>query len=422
MDKRSFLKSLSLIGLGSATPAFSLDRWISKHEHVSPGLLAADEDFWEGIRKGYRLKEDYINLENGYYCFLPQETLEKYIGHLREINLQASYYMRTVQFDNKRKMAGKLAAVIGGLEEEVGITRNTTESLDLIIGGLDWKEGDEAVMAEQDYGTMLNMFRQVAARHGVVNKFINIPLHPKNDEEIVEVYAAAITGKTRLVMLPHIVNITGQIMPVRKIADMAHAKGALVMVDGAHAVGHFRFNINDLHCDFYGSSLHKWLSVPLGSGLLWVKKENISKVIWPLLSAGDKKPDDITRLNWLGTHPVHTDLAIADAIDYYNMIGPERKEARLRYLQSYWTSKLRKVPNVIINTPEDPARHCGIGNVGVTTVKPGDLGDILMKKYKIFTVPIDGAGVHGLRVTPNVYTRPAELDKLVTAVTEIARG
>ena len=290
-------------------------------------------------------------------------------------------------------MAGKLAAVIGGQEDEVGITRNTTEALDLVIGGLDWKAGDEAVMAEQDYGTMLNMFRQVAARHGVVNKFINIPLHPKSDEEIVEVYAAAVTEKTRLVMLPHIVNITGHIMPVRKIADMAHAKGALVMVDGAHAVGHFRFNINDLHCDFYGSSMHKWLSVPLGSGLLWVKKESISKVVWPLLSPGEKKADDITRLNWLGTHPVHTDLAIADAIDYYNMIGPERKETRLRYLQTYWTSKLRKVPNVIINTPEDPARYCGIGNVGVTTMKPGDLADTLMKKYKISRLEIGRAHV-----------------------------
>ena len=420
MDKRSFLKSLSLLGLGSVTPAFSLDRWVARHDHIEPGLLAKDEDFWEGIRKGYRLKEDYINLENGYYNFLPQQTLEKYIAHLREINFQASYYMRTVQFENKRKMAGKLGELLGCPEDEIGITRNTTESLDLIIGGLDWKAGDEAVMAEQDYGTMLNMFRQVAARHGVVNRFVNIPLNPKSDDEVVQVYASAITPKTRLLMIPHIVNITGHILPVQKICDMAHSKGVLVMVDGAHAVGHFRFRMHDLHCDFYGSSLHKWLSVPLGSGLLWVKKENIGKVVWPLLSPGDKKPDDITRLNWLGTHPVHTDLAIADAIDYYNMIGAERKETRMHYLQTYWTSQLRKVPNVVINTPEDPARYCGIGNVGVTTMKPGDLADVLMKKYKIFTAGIDGAGVHGVRVVPNVYTRPAELDVLVKAIRELA--
>lgn len=419
MDKRSFLKGLSMIGLGAFTPAYSIDSWISKHSHVPAHELAGDEEFWTGIRKGYRLKPDYINLENGYYCFLPEEILENFIKHVREVNYQGSYYMRTVQTENKKKMAAKLAELTGCPEDEVIITRNTTESLDMIIGGLDWKAGDEAVMAEQDYGSMLNMFRQVSQRFGTVNRMVNIPNDPKNDEEIVDVYEAAITPKTKLLMVCHIVNITGQILPIRKIADMAHRHGVLVMVDGAHAIGHFRFKIPDLHADFYGSSLHKWLSVPLGAGFLYVKKENIGKV-WPLLSAGDRKTDDIGRLNQTGTHPVHTDLAIGNAIDYYFKIGAERKEARLRYLQQYWTSRVRTVPNIVINTPVDPVRSCGIANVGIRTMKPGDLADQLMKKYQIYTVAIDGAGVHGCRITPNIYTTPAELDIFVRALKELA--
>lgn len=420
MDKRSFIKGLSLLGVGAmTTPSFSLDAWLERYQHVSAQSLAGDEDFWGGIRKGYRLKSEYINLENGYYCFLPEEILEKFIAHVREVNYQGSYYMRTVQSENKKKAAARLAALTGCSEEELIITRNTTESLDMVIGGLDWKQGDEAVMAEQDYGSMLNMFKQVAQRHGVVNKMVNVPNHPVSDEEIVRIYESAITDRTRLLMVCHIVNITGQILPVRKIADMAHRRGVLVMVDGAHAIGHFQFKIPDLNADFYGSSLHKWLSVPLGAGLLYVKKENIGK-IWPLLSAGERKSDDIGRLNQTGTHPVHTDLTISDSIDYYFKIGPERKEARLRFLQQYWTSKVRQVPNIVVNTPADPVRSCGIANVGLKNLKPGDLADKLYKQYNIYTVAIDGAGVHGCRITPNIYTTPAELDKFVTALKELA--
>lgn len=422
MDKRSFLRRLPLIGAGLFTfPSFSLDRWVERHEGVPATDLAADEDFWAGIRRGYRLKSDYINLENGYYCFMPQETLEHFVDHVREVNYQGSYYMRTVQADNKKKVAARLADLTGCPHETVVVTRNTTESLDMVIGGLDWKAGDEAVMAEQDYGAMLNMFRMVASRFGVVNRIVNVPNHPLSDEEIVSVYESAITPRTRLLMVCHMVNITGQILPVRKIADMARRKGVLVMVDGAHCIGHFRFSIPDLNCDFYGASLHKWLSVPLGAGFLYARKESISKV-WPLLSPGDRDPNDILRLNHTGTHPVHTDLAILNAIDYYHKIGAERKEERMRYLQNYWTAQVRHTPGVVLNTPADPARSCGIANVGIARMKPGELAETLMKKYAIYTVAIDGAGVHGCRITPNVYTTPAELDVLVRALRGLAQA
>jgi selenocysteine lyase/cysteine desulfurase len=326
--------------------------------------------------------------------------------------------MRTVQFENKKNVAAKLAQLAGCSPEELVITRNTTESLDMVIGGLDWKAGDEAVMAEQDYGAMLDHFKLIAKRFGVVNKVVSVPNHPSSDEEIVNLYASAITSKTRLLMIGHMINITGHILPVRKICDMAHSKGVLVMVDGAHAFAHIRYNIPDLHCDFYGSSLHKWLSVPLGAGILYVKKEHIAKV-WPLLADGERKEDDIQRLNHIGTHPVHTDLAIANAIDYYTKLGPERKEARLRYLQNYWTSQVRSLPNVVVNTPADPVRSCGIANVGIKNMKPSDLAETLMKKYKVYTVAIDGANVHGCRITPNVYTTTQDLDVFVKSLQEL---
>ena len=401
--------------MAAVPSAYGLENWLSGYANQPSSRLASDETFWEGIRGGYRLKPDYINLENGYFCFMPQVTLEKYINHVREINFQGSWYMRTVQAENKTKMAAKLAALVGAPADEVVITRNTTESLDMVIGGLDWKPGDEAVMAEQDYGAMIEMFKQVSRRFGVVNKILSVPMHPKSDEEIVDVYASAITEKTRLLMVCHMINITGQILPIQKICDMAHSKGVQVMVDGAHAVAHIRFAMPDLHCDYYGASLHKWLSTPLGAGLLWVKKENIGKV-WPLLAEGDRPLDDITRLNHIGTHPAATDLCISDAIDFYNMVGPERKEARLRYLQNYWTSRVRDLPHVMVNTPADPSRSCGIANVGVRGMKPADLAKMLMDKYKIFTVAIDGQSVHGCRITPNIYTTPAELDVLVEAL------
>ncbi|MEQ1585477.1 MAG: aminotransferase class V-fold PLP-dependent enzyme, partial [Cyclobacteriaceae bacterium] len=287
-----------------------------------------------------------------------------------------------------------------------------------VIGGTHWKEGDEAVMAEQDYGSMLNMFKLIEKKHGVVNKIISVPNHPASDDEIVNLYANAITNKTRLLMVCHMINITGQILPVRKICDMAHSKGVEVLVDGAHAFAHINFSIPDLGCDYYGASLHKWLSVPLGAGILYVKKGNASHV-WPLLASGVTDQNDIGWLNQIGTHPVHTDLTIADSIDFYLKIGRDRKESRLRYLQTYWTSKVRNLPHIEVNTPADPTRHCGIGNVGVKGMKPQLLAERLLKEYKIYTVAIDGAGVHGCRITPNLYTTTKELDTFVEALKKL---
>lgn len=396
-----------------------LDNLIRYAGRYEPQILASDESFWGAIRQGYRLKKDYINLENGYYNFMPEVLLEKYIQHIRDVNFEGSYYMRTVQWENKKNIAEKLATLIGCGKDELIITRNTTESMDTVISGFPWKSGDEAVMAEQDYGAMLDMFRLVSDRYGVINKVVSVPNHPKGDDEIVSLYENAITEKTKLLMVCHMINITGQILPVRKICDMAHRRGVQVVVDGAHAIAHIKFNMRDLDCDFYAASLHKWLSVPLGAGMLYVNKKNVSR-IWPLFADSPREKDDILRLNHTGTHPVATDLTISDAIDHYLKLGPERKEERLRYLQKYWTSRVRNIPNVIVNTPENPARSCGIANVGIRNMKPSVLAESLFRKYRIYTVAIDYANVQGCRITPNVYTSLPELDTLVSALRELS--
>lgn len=419
MNKRSFIKNATLTGIGATLGMDTLAALFETKKHSSAAALAADDQFWNQIRSQYMLKPDYINLENGFYNFIPQPTLEKYIQHIRDINYQGSYYMRTVQRDNKKRMAAKLAAVAGCSPEELIITRNTTESLDLVIAGQDWKAGDEALMAIQDYGSMLDMFEQVSKRYGVVLNKVSIPNLPDSDEEIVSLYEKAITPKTKLLMIPHMVNITGHILPVRKICDMAHSKGVEVMVDGAHAFAHIQYKISELDCDYYGTSLHKWMSVPLGAGFLFVKKEKIAKT-WPLIGDGTKDLSDIRRLNHIGTHACATDLTIEDAIDFYNMIGAERKEKRLRYIQQYWTSRVKNVPKIIINTPTDDKRSCGIANVGIAGMTPADLAKRLMEEHKIFTVAIDTANVHGCRITPNVYTTVEELDAFVAALKKLA--
>lgn len=419
MNKRDFLRTAATAGLGVLLG----DHVWARFADLPIERLAQDEDFWAAIRGKYRLKPDYINLESGYYSMQATPVLEAFIAKVREINYQASYYLRTTQVPDKAAVRDKLAAMAGCSPAELCITRNTTESIDTVVAGFDWKPGDEAVMAEQDYGHMLAQFRLMARRHGIINKVVSVPPDPKSDDEIVRLYAGVITPRTRLLMVSHMVNITGQILPVRKIADMAHGRGVDVLVDGAHAFAHFDYRIPDLGCDYYGASLHKWLGCPLGTGILYVRREKIP-ALWPIYGDHRMTDDtDIMKLNHTGTHPVHTDLAIEHAIAFHEMIGTARKEARLRYLQNYWTSKVRTLPNVIINTPTDPKRSCAIANVGVKGVTPADLAKTLLEKYRIWTnaVDSDAAGVHGVRVTPHVFILPKELDVLVKAIGEIAR-
>lgn len=416
MKKRTFLKQLGGAALFSPFLGMSQDPLSIPNK---PYPLEVDS-FWERIREDYILKPEYINLENGYYNFIPRPIMEKYIRHIEMVNYEASYYMRTIQWENKDKVRDRLASIVGASPEELIITRNTTESLDMIIGGYPWQRNDEAIFAEQDYGAMKDQFNLMAKKYGIINKIVSLPNHPDSDEEIVSLYESQITPKTRLLMICHMVNITGQILPVKKICDMAHKYGVEVMVDGAHCVGHIDVNITELGCDYYGSSLHKWLSVPLGSGMLFVAKPHIAK-IWPLFADHTDNVPEIRRLNHTGTLPVHTDLAVDDAIDYLERIGLQRKEERLRYLQRYWSDAVREVEHIVVNTPKEPHRSCGIANVGIAHLKPADLAKSLFEEFNIFTVAIDYANVQGCRITPNIYTTTKELDAFVIALKTLAK-
>lgn len=419
MNKREFIRTLTLSGL-ALTAAGKTAGAAPAAANPAPAASAAG-DFWDEIRAAYRVNPAWINLENGYYCILPESTLDASIAHARALNFEGSHYLRTRQADDKAAARKLLAEFAGCATEEVIITRNTTESLDTVISGLDWKAGDEAVMAAQDYGSMLDMFAQQARRHGIVNRIVSLPNHPASDEAIVELYERALTPKTRLLMVCHLVNITGQILPVRKICAMAQRHGVPVMVDGAHSFAHLDFKLPDLGCDYYGTSLHKWLGAPLGCGLLYVRRDRV-KSLWPLLGDNGYPEDDIRKLNHIGTNPVHTELSIADALAFHQRIGSARKEARLRFLQEYWTRQVRDTKGITLNTPAGSSRACAIANVGVDRLAPAELASTLLGRYKIWTVAIDSpsAGVRGVRITPNLFTTTAELDTLVRALRELA--
>ncbi len=417
MHKRDFLRTLGGAAIGLAlSPA---ERRLLAA--MPPADLARREDFWTELRSRYVVPTDFIHLEHGYYSMQSQPVLDRYLQHIRDVNAVSSRYMRTVQYTNKARVQGKLAALAGCRSDDLIITRNTTESLDTVISGFDWKPGDEAVMSVHDYGAMLDQFKLMERRWGIVNTRVTVPLDPRSDDEVVQVYANAITPRTRLLMVCHMINITGHVLPVRKICDMAHARGVPVMVDGAHAFAQLDFRIPDLDCDFYGASLHKWLGAPLGAGILYVKPGAVEK-LWPLYGDEGYAVNDIRKLNHTGTHPVATDLAIEDAITFHESLGIQRKQERLRWLQQYWTTRARSIPRVKLFTPSDPSRTGAIANVGIEGMKPGELATTLMDKYRVFTVAINTAGVAGVRVTPQLFTTTQELDVLVRALTELAKA
>ena len=421
-SRRSFLRTAAA---GAAVPLLSprlldsLERRLQPFGGLSPVVAAKAEDFWAEIRKAFPTHPDYINLENGFSSPQPAPTFEAFQRHQQAINGGLSFYMRRKKAEDLAAVKRQLAGLAGCPPDEIVITRNTTESLGTVIHGLDFAPGDEAVMCTQDYGSMLEQFRQQSRRRGLTCVEISIPLHPRDDQEMVECYANAITPRTKVLLLSHMVNITGQVLPVRKIADMAHARGVAVIVDAAHSFAQIVFTVPELDGDFLGASLHKWLCTPLGAGLLHVKKERI-RTVWPLLGDTSVPDDDIRKFERIGTHPSWTVLAIADAIRFHTMIGPERKEARLRYLQEYWTDRVRAVAGVYMNTPTG-SRACAIANVGIKGRSPGELAGLLFDRFRIYTVAIDTVPVKGVRVTPHLYTTTADLDALVKAVSELAR-
>jgi selenocysteine lyase/cysteine desulfurase len=412
---------------GAAVPVLSsrfLDRLeprLSAFSHDTPQAAATDDAFWAEIRAAFPKHPDYIHLESGFSSPQPAATFDAFSGYTRQINGGLSLYMRRQRAADYAAVKAELAALAGTTPEEIVITRNTTESLGTVIHGMDLAPGDEAIMCNQDYGSMLEQFRQQSKRRGLKLVEVDVPLHPKSDDDVVGVYERAITPRTKVMLVSHMINISGHILPVKKIAAMAHARGVDVIVDAAHSFAHVNFAVPDIDGDYLGASLHKWLSTPLGAGLLYVRKSKIANV-WPLFGETSVPADDIRKFERLGTQPAWTMLAIRDAIRFHKMIGGARKEARLRWLQQYWTSRVRgAAPKVYLNTP-DGDRACGIANVGITGMTPAALATALFDKYKIYVVAINTGPVVGVRVTPHLFTTTADLDALVSALTSLARA
>jgi selenocysteine lyase/cysteine desulfurase len=323
------------------------------------------------------------------------------------------------QIESVRK---RLAASFGCDPEEMAITRNASESLEICQLGLDLKPGDEILTTTHDYPRMLTTWRQRERRDGVVLKQVRFPFPPREMGELVEAFRRGLTPKTKVILVCHVTNLTGQIFPVKEICRLGREHGAEVIVDGAHAYSHFPFTLEDLDCDYYGTSLHKWLLAPHGTGFLYVRKSKIKK-LWPLMAAPADKDDDIRKFEEIGTHPAANHNAIAEALTFTEGIGIGRKAARLRYLRDRWMKRLQGQAGVRIHTSEDPAMACAIGNAGIDGVDMQKLAQHLWTKRRIIVVPILHDEFKGLRVTPNVYTTLGEVDAFAEEMEQvIAKG
>jgi selenocysteine lyase/cysteine desulfurase len=314
-----------------------------------------------------------------------------------------------------------LAELFGCDREEIAITRNASESLEILLMGMDLKSGDEILTTTQDYPRMLTTLRQRELREGLKLKYVKVPVPPKNLQEITDAFEQGITSKTRVILVSHVINLTGQITPVKAICELAKSKGIEVIVDGAHSFAHFEFKQPDIGCDYFGTSLHKWLFAPKGTGLLYVKKDKIEK-IWPLMAAEKNEAANIRKYEEIGTHPAAPRLAIGEAILFHQGIGPARKEARLRYLRDYWANQLKGLPRIRFNTSFDKNQSCGIANVEVEGIDPGAISSYLFNSHKIYLIPIIHEEFKGLRITPNVYTTLKELDRFCEVMTTIAKN
>ncbi|MGZ3874539.1 MAG: aminotransferase class V-fold PLP-dependent enzyme [Mucilaginibacter sp.] len=425
-DRRIFLKqAATLAGAFSVNSLFNQAHaadWQNasqKVNHLTPAQAAKDEDYWSVIQRSYSVNSNIINLNNGGVSPAPLVVQQAVARYNDLVNEGPSYFMWRILDQGREPLREKLAALAGANPEEIAVNRNATESLNSIILGLDLKSGDEVIGTKQDYPHMIQAYKQRAMREGIVYTQISFDLPVENDEQIVKAYENAITPKTKLLHVTHMVNWVGQIMPVKKISDMAHAKGIEVIVDGAHSFGLLDFKIPELGCDYFGTSLHKFLSAPIGSGMMWVKKEKIEK-IWPLVSSDKPHSSDIRKFEELGTRSFPIEQGIGEAINFHEGIGSKRKEERIRYLKNYWASRVQQIPKVRLHTSLNAKYSCAICGVSIDGMTPGELEGALFNTYKIHTVGINWENVSCVRVTPHVYTALPDLDKLVKAIEVIA--
>ncbi len=425
--RRHFLQKTTALGLGAfgANNLFNqlhakdFKEAVTNWNGASPDDENNNEDYWSMIQQAYTVNPNIINLNNGGVSPAPrvvQEALTRYNAYCNEA---PSYFMWRILDQGREPLRQKLAQLAGCQAEEIAINRNATEALNTVIYGLPLKKGDEVIGTYQDYPNMVQAWRQRAAREGITYTQLNFNFPIEDDGTIVDAFAKAITPATKLLHITHIINWVGQLMPVEKLCRLAHSKGIEVLVDGAHSFGLLDFTIPGLGCDYFGTSLHKFLSAPIGSGMLYIKKEKIEK-IWPLLCNSVPQSADIRKFETLGTRSFAIEQAIGEAINFHNAIGNKRKEDRIRFLKNYWAEKARGIPGVVLHTSLKDKYSCAICGISITGMTPVELSAKLFDPYKIHTTAIDWENIHCVRITPHVYTTLPDLDKLVDALKVIA--
>jgi selenocysteine lyase/cysteine desulfurase len=414
ITRRRFLESM--VAAGAAMPGLK-DRALARVLHAgravdgrSPADIAQDEDFWLEIQQAFTLDRTIINLNNGGVSPSPRVVQDAMRRYLEYSNTAPVYTMWQVLEPEIESVRRRLAASFGCDPEEMAITRNASEALEIVQLGIPLERGDEVLTTTQDYPRMLTTWRQRERREGIVLREITFPVPPPSADDLADRIARAITPKTKVIHVCHITNLTGQIFPIRRIARLGRERGIEVIVDGAHAYAHFPFTRDDLDCDYYGTSLHKWLLAPHGTGFLYVRREKIER-IWPLMAAPPEMNRDIRKFEEIGTHPAANHNAIAEALTFHEGLGPERKAARLRYLFQRWAKRLQQQPKVKILTPYDAAQSCGLASFSVEGLDVNKLVAYLWDKQRIIVTPIVHPEFSCIRVTPNVYTTSAEIDR-----------
>jgi len=384
--------------------------------------VARDEDYWMNIRHAFTVDRNLINLNNGGVSPSPKIVSDTEKRYLDVENMTPTYYMWRILDPGLETVRRRLAKMFGCDPEEIAITRNASESLEIIQLGMELKAGDEILTTNQDYPRMITTWQQRERRDGLVLKQLKFPVPPPSMDHLAKMFEEAITPKTKVIHICHITNRTGQIFPVKKICQMARSKGIEVIVDGAHAFAQFPFKQADLDCDFYGTSLHKWVLAPIGTGMLYVKRDKIAK-IWPMMAAPDSMKENIRKFEEIGTHPASQRNSITEALNFHDSIGPERKAERFRYLRKRWSNRLRELPGVKILNSEDPEQSCAIGAISVDPFTSQELITYLWDKYRIWTTSIDMPGEYkALRITPNVYTTIEEVDTFIEAMEKVIKA
>ncbi|MBA2627772.1 MAG: aminotransferase class V-fold PLP-dependent enzyme [Gemmatimonadales bacterium] len=413
-SRRSFLSSLASVAVAPAFTERAI-RHLGAATQVAAGrtadAVADDESYWTEIQRAFDADRTMINLNNGGCSPTPSHVLEAMIRDLRFSNELPVDHMWRVLEPRVESVRRDLAREFGCDPEEMAITRNASESNEIMILGLDLKRGDEVIVSNQNYGRMLTAWDQRVRRDGIVVKQVSFKLPPTSQRYLVDRFAEAITPRTRVIELPHITNLSGHILPVKELVDIARPKGIEVLVDGAHAFAHFPFTRDELGVDYYGTSLHKWMLAPVGTGFLYVRK-NRQKALWPMMAAPASMDENIRKYEEIGTHPAANHNAISAAIAFHRGIGAERKVARLRFLRDRWAKRLvaEGKGRVTMLTPLDSPWSGAIGLVSVDGLDMAKLGGWLLNNHRIVSTPIIHAEFTGLRVTPNVYTTLDEVD------------